>query len=141
MLDQVFMADLQNAVSLIQEPSSAINTSSGIHSRGDHLRRTRELIGVLMAFTHGDSPWSALLNDCPQLRLFGKEGYISSLLTLLCDNELKEELDSVAPGVRCRAFHIAICVVHVTVDGNGTLGQYSLSSNVFAKPRITVALI
>ena len=138
MLDRVFVADFRDAVSLIQleEPLSVIDMSFKVRifqTRGNHLRRIRELIsGPLACPAYG----MTLLDQFPQLALLGQEDHISSLQRLLCGDELKEELDSEAPGLRCRAFHIAICVAHVSVDGNGTLGSYSLPlvcSNVFVE--------
>ena len=120
------MGDIRDAVALIQEPSNLdISTSyPRVRNRGDHLRHIRELISGPVAFC--DPRLTTLLDGCPQLILLGQEDYISTLQTLLCADELKEELDSEAPGLRCRAFHIAICVAHVSVDDRGALGPYCL---------------
>ena len=120
MLSQIFVTDFRDAVSLVQEQRS-LNTSTSF-SRDDHLRRIRELISGPVSYCESD--YSTLLEECPQLILLGQEGYISSLQTLLCADDLKEELDSKAPGLRCRAFHIAICVACVSVDGQGALGPH-----------------
>ena len=127
MFHRVLLTDFRNAVRLIQEPSN-LNTStslSQVRSRDDHLRRIRELISGPLAYCNPRS--EPLLTECPELILLGQEDYISSLRTLLCGDELKEELNSAAPGLRCRAFLIAICVAHVSVDDKGALGPYRLS--------------
>ena len=125
MLDQVFVVDFRNAVSLIQEPSS-LNASPWIQTRGDHLRRIRELISGPVAFSYCDFPDTTLLSECPWLKFLGQEDNISSLQILLCDDELKQELDSEAPGLRCRAFHTAICITHVSVNAEGVPGLHSI---------------
>ena len=114
------MGDIRDAVSLIREPSG-LNTSTS-----DYLQHIRELFSGPMAYASCDSPFPALLYDCPHLILLGREYYISILQTLLCDDELKEKLDSEAPGLRCRAFYIATCVAHVSVDDRGVLGLHRL---------------
>ena len=126
MFRRVLLADFRDAVRLIQEPSD-LNTStarSQVGVRDDHLRGIRELISGPLAYCNPRS--ISLLAECPHLKLLGQEDYISSLQTLLCGDELKEKLDSAAPGLRCRVFHIAICVAHVSADDRGALGPYCL---------------
>ena len=136
MFRRALLTDFRNAVRLIQEPSN-LNTStafSQVRSRDDHLRRIRELISGPLAYC--SVRFTTLLDGCPELIQLGQEDYISSLQTFLCGDELKEELDSAAPGLRCRAFHIAICVACVSVDDKGALGPHCLSlasQNLFVK--------
>ena len=127
MLDQVFVVDFRNAVSLIQEPSS-LNASPWIQTRGDHLRRIRELISGPVAFSFYGYAHTTLLSERLWLTLLGQEDNISSLQILLCGDQIKQELDSEAPGLRCRAFHTALCVSHVSVDKEGVLGPHSIIS-------------
>ena len=129
MLARVFVDDIRDAVSSIQESSGFDMLTSLPHGqeRAEHLQHIREFISGPMAQAPYYSYYTTLLSQCPQLRLLGEEDYISTLQTLLCDDELKEELDSNAPGLRCRAFYIAIWVAHVSVDDEGALGPYCLT--------------
>ena len=125
MFYQVLLADFRAAVRFIHDIQNLNALTALSWGRDDHLRRIRELISGPLAYCNPRS--IPLLAECPHLKLLGQEDYISSLQTLLCGDELKEKLDSAAPGLRCRAFHIAICVAHVSVDNKGALGLYCLS--------------
>ena len=119
--DRVLVADFRLAVASMHEHRDAGTSLSIIGPH--HLRRIREFISGPMSYSPCAPFNTYLLKDCSHLALLGRDEFLPSMRSLLCNDKLKSELDSKAPGLRSRIFHIATCVARVTVGEEGLLGM------------------